>query len=60
MFAAILLRRLQVMELLVEVRDVRLEFPSLRRQSLFHIPLWTEHEPESSNQQDTVLKPQEL
>lgn len=44
----VLIRRLKVVELLVQIRDVRLQFRSLRIESLFHVRRWIENEPDHS------------
>ena len=50
MLPAILVRRLQIVQLLVKIRDIRLQLRRLRRKPLLHFVHWTEHEPTSQHQ----------
>ena len=44
-FAAIFVCRFQVVQLLVKIRNIRLQLRGLRRQPILHIVQWTEHKP---------------
>ncbi len=45
MLSAILMRRLQVVQLLVKICNIRFQLRRLGREPLLHLVHWTEHKP---------------
>lgn len=52
MLPTILMRRFQIMQLLIQIRDIGFQLGRFRRESLLHIGHWAEDEPDLVNQRE--------